>query len=83
MLEGVDINVAFAQRFVWQNVIIKCHQFNVQAVFFFCYFLRRFSNLLFCANDDAHFNVVWVFFVLTTTYQSQRSNQRADCGKGL
>jgi hypothetical protein len=83
MLEGVSVDIAFAQRFVRQNVIVEGHQLNVQAVFLFRHFLSNFSNLLFCTDDNAHFNVVWIFFVLTATHQCQRTDQRAYCRKGL
>jgi hypothetical protein len=53
VLEGVSIDIAFAQRFVRQNVIVKRDQLNVQTVFFFSYFLRDFCNLLLCANNNA------------------------------
>lgn len=58
VLEGIGIDVAFAQRFIRQNIIIKGHQFHVQAVFFFRDFLRDFGNLLLCANDYADFNMI-------------------------
>ena len=83
MLEGVSVNVAFAQRFVRQNVIVEGHQFNVQAIFLFSDFLRGLSNLLFCTDDNAYFDVVWIFFVLTATHQCQRANQCAYCCEGL
>ena len=74
MLEGVNVDIAFAQRFVRQNVVVEGHQFNIKAVFFFCYFLRDFRNLLLRTDDNADFNMVRIFFVLTATHQSQRTD---------
>ena len=83
MLEGVSIDIAFAQRFVRQNVIVKRDQLNVQTVFFFCYFLRDFCNLLLCANNNAHFDVIRIFFILTATHKCQRTDQGSNCRKGF
>ncbi|MNS46872.1 hypothetical protein D3C72_793850 [compost metagenome] len=83
MLEGVSVDVAFAQRFVRQNVVVKGYQLNVQAILLFCDFLRYFCNLLLSANNDAHFDMVWIFFILTATHQSQGADQCAYRSKGL
>ncbi|MOA50146.1 hypothetical protein D3C78_1731300 [compost metagenome] len=83
MLEGVQIDIAFAQRFVWQHVVIEGHQFDVQTVFLFCYFLRDFSDLLFSTDNDADFDMVWIFFFLTAACQSQSTDQCADCRDGF
>ena len=83
MLEGVRVDITFAQRFVRQNIIVEGHQLHVQAIFLFRYFLSNFCNLLFCTYDNAHFNVVRIFFILTATHQCQRADQRAYCCEGL
>ena len=74
MLEGVNVDIAFAQRFVRQNIIVEGHQLNVETVFLFRHFLCHFGNLLLGTNDDADFNMVRIFFILTTTHQSQRTD---------
>ncbi len=75
MLEGVNVDVAFAQRFVRQHVVVEGHQLNVKAILLFCHFLRDFSNLLFRTDDHADFNMVRdLFFILTATHQSQRTD---------
>ena len=35
MLEGVGVDIAFAQCFVWQNVVVEGHQLNVKAILVF------------------------------------------------
>ena len=74
MLEGVNVDVAFAQRFVRQHVVVEGYQLNVEAILLFCHFLRDFSDLLFRADDHADFNMVRIFFILTATHQSQRTD---------
>ena len=74
MLEGVHVDIAFAQRFVRQNVIVEGHQFYVKAILLFCYFLRNFSDLLFRPDDNADFNMIRIFFILTATHQRQRTD---------
>ncbi|CSF50346.1 Uncharacterised protein [Shigella sonnei] len=71
MLEGVGVDIAFAQCFVWQNIVVEGYQLNVQAIFVFRNFLRDFCYLLFGTNNHADFNVVWIFFILTAAYQCQ------------
>lgn len=63
MLEGVQIDIAFAQRFVRQHVVVEGHQFNVQTVFLFRHFLSNFSHLLLSADDHADLDVVWILFI--------------------
>lgn len=83
MLEGVQIDIAFAQRFVRQHVVVEGHQFNVQTVFLFRHFLSDFSHLLLSADDHADLDVVWILFILAAARQSQSTDQCANCRDGF
>ena len=83
VLEGVQVDIAFAQRFVWQHVIVEGDQLDVQTVFLFRHFLRHFSHLLLCADDHADLDVVWILFILATARQSQSADQCANCRDGF
>ena len=83
MLESIGVDIAFAQRFVRQHIVIKRHQLDVQTVFFFRHFLRDFGDLLFSTDNHADFNMVRIFFILAATHQGQRTDQRSDCRKGF
>ena len=83
MLEGVQVDIAFAQRFVRQHVVVEGHQLNVQTVFLFRHFLSDFSHLLLSADDHADLDVVWIFFILAAARQSQSADQCANCRDGF
>ena len=83
MLEGVQIDIAFAQRFVRQHVVVEGHQFNVQTVFLFRHFLSNFSHLLLSADDHADLDVVWILFIPAAARQSQSTDQCANCRDGF
>ncbi|CCJ88167.1 hypothetical protein BN132_95 [Cronobacter turicensis 564] len=83
MLEGVSVDIAFAQRFVRQYVVVKGDQLDVQTIFLFGDFFGDFSNLLFRTHNHAHFNMVRIFFFLTATCQGQRAEKGAYCRKGF
>lgn len=83
MLERVRVDIAFAQRFVRQNVVVKSHQLDIETIFLFGDFFGDFSNLLFRTHNYAHFNMVRIFFFLTATCQSQCAEKGAYCRKGF
>ncbi|XPE58359.1 hypothetical protein ACNKHQ_01175 [Shigella flexneri] len=82
MLEGVGVDVAFAQRFVWQNVIVEGNQLNVQAIFSFATFCATSATC--CSAPTITLTLMWFgSFLPARTQQCQRTNQGSNCRKGF